>query len=452
MDARYNLQDLSGLLAKRLHIAYSESEDFVRGFFDVISRYLIQEKIVKVKGLGTFKLIDVLDRESIDVNTGERIVIGGHVKVTFTPDTTLRDQVNKPFIDFETVIINEGTDLAAMEDLGEAEKENVQEEGEAEVEPEHSEESEEPENQEASLNEPLPSGEDTPSDVEDIVEKGESVSGVDLARQEALDILQRLDRLERLASIENQAVQDNQNRANGQEGLGHEEVQEHSESRQALESAPLEPDLVAGEEMQPETEKKTVDPSVELPASSSADSSVSSEVAAHHRRKNRHVWMWLLVTIVLMTMSYYAGYYRILCPCLWHCDNRVQLEDTVAGRSVPMVALVPAEKVNQKVNDTLETTEQVKPDSMPKADNPSKPVVSAQQIQRYPQVPGGKYLIVGQLAVHPMRVGDNLYKISRKYYGHYEGVKYINCLNNFTNPDVIQPGYKIKIPRLEKVQ
>ena len=119
----------------------------MRGFFDVISRYLIQEKIVKVKGLGTFKLIDVLDRESIDVNTGERIVIGGHVKVTFTPDTTLRDQVNKPFIDFETVIINEGTDLAAMEDLGEAEKENVQEEGEAEVEPEHSEESEEPENQ-----------------------------------------------------------------------------------------------------------------------------------------------------------------------------------------------------------------------------------------------------------------------------------------------------------------
>ena len=234
--------------------------------------------------------------------------------------------------------------------------------------------------------------------------------------------------------------------------ISNEEVQEHSESRQALESAPLEPDLVAGEEMQPETEKKTVDPSVELPASSSADSSVSSEVAAHHRRKNRHVWMWLLVTIVLMTMSYYAGYYRILCPCLWHCDNRVQLEDTVAGRSVPMVALVPAEKVNQKVNDTLETTEQVKPDSMPKADNPSKPVVSAQQIQRYPQVPGGKYLIVGQLAVHPMRVGDNLYKISRKYYGHYEGVKYINCLNNFTNPDVIQPGYKIKIPRLEKVQ
>ena len=115
MDTKFNIQDLAELVARKNKISRKEAETFVRTFFDTISTYLLREKIVKVKGLGTFKMVEVSDRESVDVNTGRRIMIEGHSKVSFTPDNTLRDQVNKPFCDFETVILNEDTDIAEME-------------------------------------------------------------------------------------------------------------------------------------------------------------------------------------------------------------------------------------------------------------------------------------------------------------------------------------------------
>ena len=75
----------------------------------MIEQALENEKTVKIKGLGTFKLVDVDSRESVNVNTGERFQIKGHTKVSFTPDTNLRDTINKPFAHFETVVLNEGT-------------------------------------------------------------------------------------------------------------------------------------------------------------------------------------------------------------------------------------------------------------------------------------------------------------------------------------------------------
>ena len=89
-------------------------ENFVREFFNVIRRALIRERFVKVKGLGTFKLVDVSPRESVDVNTGERIEIEGHLKVTFTPDNAMRDAVNRPFAHLQAFVINEGTDIEEM--------------------------------------------------------------------------------------------------------------------------------------------------------------------------------------------------------------------------------------------------------------------------------------------------------------------------------------------------
>ena len=111
MNERLTIQDLIDLLAAKHSMTKKDAEAFVKEFFLLIEQALENEKTVKIKGLGTFKLVDVDSRESVNVNTGERFQIKGHTKVSFTPDTTLRDTINKPFAHFETVVLNEGTVL-----------------------------------------------------------------------------------------------------------------------------------------------------------------------------------------------------------------------------------------------------------------------------------------------------------------------------------------------------
>lgn len=111
MNERLTIQDLIDLLATKHSMAKKDAESFVKEFFLLIEQALENEKTVKIKGLGTFKLVDVDSRESVKVNTGERFQIKGHTKVSFSPDATLRDTINKPFAHFETVVLNENTVL-----------------------------------------------------------------------------------------------------------------------------------------------------------------------------------------------------------------------------------------------------------------------------------------------------------------------------------------------------
>ena len=108
---KLNVFDLSGVLMSKNGLGDKESRRFVKAIFDVIQECLDEDKVVKVKGLGTFKIIEVDDRESINVNTGERVLIEGHSKLTFTPDSVMKEIVNKPFSQFETVILNDGVDF-----------------------------------------------------------------------------------------------------------------------------------------------------------------------------------------------------------------------------------------------------------------------------------------------------------------------------------------------------
>ena len=108
---KISLQDLASVLVERWHLGKKEALMFVNEMFFVIQKSLDEDKIVKVKGLGTFKIIDVDDRESVDVNTGDRVLIEGHGKITFTPDALMKELVNKPFSQFETVVLNEGVDF-----------------------------------------------------------------------------------------------------------------------------------------------------------------------------------------------------------------------------------------------------------------------------------------------------------------------------------------------------
>ena len=115
MANKITLQQLAKTLAKKQNITQKDAEAFLKEFFDSIVQNVTSDKLVKVKGLGTFKLIEVLDRESVNVNTGERIVIPGHSKLSFAPETALKDLINKPFADFPTVALNEGTSIEEME-------------------------------------------------------------------------------------------------------------------------------------------------------------------------------------------------------------------------------------------------------------------------------------------------------------------------------------------------
>lgn len=113
--SKLGIKELSSSLFDKHGLGKTDAEKFVSAVFDVINEGLASDKLVKVKGLGTFKIIGVSPRKSVDVNTGAPIVIEGRDKISFTPDATLRDEINKPFSQFDTVVLNEGVDFSMID-------------------------------------------------------------------------------------------------------------------------------------------------------------------------------------------------------------------------------------------------------------------------------------------------------------------------------------------------
>ena len=143
MNEKITLQDLVELLSEKNDMTKKNADAFLRCMFDLIEEALTNEKYVKIKGFGTFKLTEVDSRESMNVNTGERIEIQGHTKISFTPDTTMKELINKPFSHFETVILNDGVELEdtpfdiepKVEEMADEMVEKIIEEPQVEVEP-----------------------------------------------------------------------------------------------------------------------------------------------------------------------------------------------------------------------------------------------------------------------------------------------------------------------------
>ncbi len=108
---KLSVQDLAAILVEKNGLDQEEATRFVSTIFEIIQDGIDKDKLVKVKGLGTFKIVEVEARESVNVNTGERVLIDGHSKVTFTPDATMKELVNKPFSSFETVALNDGVEF-----------------------------------------------------------------------------------------------------------------------------------------------------------------------------------------------------------------------------------------------------------------------------------------------------------------------------------------------------
>lgn len=113
--AKISITDLAGVIAKQRKLSTKDVEKFISVMFLVVDKGLDADRLVKIKGLGTFKVTSVKPRESINVNTGARVVIEGHDKVSFTPDTSMRDLINKPFAQFETVVLKDDVDFSDIE-------------------------------------------------------------------------------------------------------------------------------------------------------------------------------------------------------------------------------------------------------------------------------------------------------------------------------------------------
>ena len=122
---KLNIQEVAKILTEKNGLSAREASHFATEMFSVILERLQEGDAVKVKGLGTFKIINVEARESVSVRTGERVVIDSHSKVTFTPDTIMRELVNKPFSQFETVVLNDGVEFEDIKDDNATEEETA---------------------------------------------------------------------------------------------------------------------------------------------------------------------------------------------------------------------------------------------------------------------------------------------------------------------------------------
>lgn len=145
--SKTTIKELALSLSEKHDLSKADAERFVATIFEVINDGLEDDKLVKVKGLGAFKIIGVAARKSVDVNTGEPIVIEGRNKISFTPDASMRDDVNKPFSQFETVIINDGVDFSSIDKEYENENETVENEENVTTDKDDNKEQEKTENE-----------------------------------------------------------------------------------------------------------------------------------------------------------------------------------------------------------------------------------------------------------------------------------------------------------------
>ena len=385
MDAKVLIPDLANAVAQRKRIPLKDAEAFVKQFFDLVGERIVSDRLLKVKGLGTFKVVEVQERESINVNNGERIVIPGHMKVAFTPDAQLKNQVNRPFAVFQTVLLNENTPLEDMERLGPS------------ADAVSSSQASDDEEETADLlladeNVALP---DETGDVEpdrgDVADEMEDAS--------SSDVPVAADEMEDASSSDVPEVADETvNPLMAEVPLSADETA-HSESA----------DVVSAVQPQP----VQVVPAVSVAASPSPRWSFLRRLAA------------VVAILLLMAGCYMAGYYRI--------PDVKQIG----------AAFVPKPEVLSAVKAT-----EPEPTEEPEPEESDEERALREAVDLYPQVPGGRYLIVGTKGVRQMKRGDTLLKMARQEYGHPDFARYIIVFNQFADPDVIPLGSDVNLPLL----
>ena len=422
-------------IAGKHGLTQKDAEQFVATFFDLINEALHEEKMVKVKGLGTFKVIDVRERESINVNTGERVVIESHGKISFTPDPIMRDLVNKPFAQFETVMLNDDVDIEELNAV------SVDEEPLAIVD-EQPQEVEEESNVAAAGPEVV--------DEQPLMNEDQSQEETVPQLQEVEEPL--LEVAERFVEEEPEQVVEEEPEQVVEEELpveAEEQPQQAMETEAAL--MPVEASPV-DDEPQPEEELSVAEED-SLAAQDEDDEEEEKSSSFFERHETLLLTLsHLFVAAIALAIGYIIG--------MQHFDmDRPVVQETVVDSTARVSKTVVKPAAKDSVKDTVkEKAQQVKEDkhllkeedvvNVPAAATPDQPATandSKQLATANAMVKTGAYRIVGTAKTITVKKGDTMERLSRLYLG--EGMScYIQLHNGVAE---VSEGMRLKIPKLE---
>ena len=429
---KISIQDLSSVLVEKRGLSKKDASNFITEMFDIVQQELEKDKIVKIKGLGTFKIIDVDDRESVNVNTGERVLIEGHGKITFTPDSLMKELVNKPFSQFETVVLNDGVEFEEPKEAAEPQDtSNADPSSMALVDFGLG-------NVKADLSSFPVIGDDIKKDTDEIVEKPAKKEVV--AEKPAAEVPVVEKPAEELVAEESVA----------EESVAEESVAEKTVAEKPAAKAPVAEKPSAEE---PVAEK----PSEDLSAADPASDGIGDEDVVYDDEEadsGSKSWLWALIGCVVgLACGYLLGNYFPFTAS----SQEPQPQEQVAPAK-PVVAQKDSvltdslETVGEPAEEVAKAAEAAKPEESAKADAPKAAEdptaeLSAKYAAKDNRVRLGAYHIVGTDKVIKAKEGQTLGKISRTYLGP-DMECYMEVYNDMKASDVLKAGQEVKIPKL----
>ena len=411
---KLTLNNIAKVLVEKNGLEPKEAMTFTMAMFDLIHDRLNEEGIVKVKGLGTFKMIRVEARESINVRTGERVLIDSHAKITFTPDAVMKELVNKPFSQFETVVLNDDVEFTDMKSEETTDETNNSEQSESLVDVVSEGGTPEPAPvvapEPAPVVAPEPVAEVAPEPVAEVAPEPVAV----VAPEPVAEVAP-----EPVAVVAPEPV---------------------------AEVAPEPTPVVA-----PEPTREVPEPTVPSADEESEEKTSAVQTCYEEDEEESH-WLrnigWAFLVLVLMAASAVGGYlYGV-----GQIPSQTAMADTVS-----------AVKVNPVVTDTL-VNDSLKADSVAvktEAKHEDKAASEQQPQEKTSQNPHDKYAemdarvrtgaykITGLDREVKVRAGDNLKRIARRELGSDDMVCYIEVFNKMNASAELKEGQTIKIPALK---
>lgn len=472
--SKFSLNTLGKLLADKSGLSQMEAELFIRKMFDVCNQGLEADKQVKIKWLGTFKVQATKDRESINVNTGERFTIEGRDKLTFTPDNILKEIVNKPFAQFETVVVNDGVDFDEIDEkFGEEQTEDAP----AQVIDFLDEEKTATPNPEVVV---IGSEKEKEKEDEDELAKQIAIEQAKLERLKQAQLEQERIQKEKLEKEKQEQERLEQERLE-QERLEQEKLEQERLEQERLEQERLEQEKLELAQQQ-QALKAVVEPAV--PASDESEEEEEEEESSnsHHIVIPRYlvVAVCLIVVALIGGMGWFAFNYGQMTaqrdhlamqlnqyhqapakkvpakPAAAPLSQEQKLRQKAMEDSIRMAKTAEAVKLAEKSDEESASAEkakqaeakakaEAKEKAKDKAEEKATSKIASSQYDKDARVRTGAYRIIGVAQTVTVGAGQTLEQISTRYLG--SGMEcYVEALNGTST---VKAGQKIKIPKLE---
>ena len=477
--SKFSLNTLGKLLADKSGLSQVEAELFIRKMFDVCNQGLDADKQVKIKWLGTFKVQATKDRESINVNTGERFTIEGRDKLTFTPDNILKEIVNKPFAQFETVVVNDGVDFDEIDEkFGEEQTEDAP----AQVIDFLDEEKTATPNPEVVV---IRSEKEKEKEAEDELAKQIAIEQAKLERLKQAQLEQERIQKEKQEQERLEQERLEQERLE-QERLEQERLEQERLEQERLEQERLEQERLEQEKLelaqQQQALKAVVEPAV--PASDESEEEEEEEESSnsHHIVIPRYlvVAVCLIVVALIGGMGWFAFNYGQMTaqrdhlamqlnqyhqapakkvpakPAAAPLSQEQKLRQKAMEDSIRMAKTAEAVKLAEKSDEESANAEKAKQaeakakaeekeKAKDKAEEKATSKIASSQFDKDARVRTGAYRIIGVAQTVTVGAGQTLEQISTRYLG--SGMEcYVEALNGTST---VKAGQKIKIPKLE---